>query len=413
MKSLDHDALAGLLSQPGLSRLLAILDGAGQEARVVGGAVRNALLGRPVHEVDIATTAVPDVVEARAGEAGFKTVPTGIEHGTVTVIVDGAPFEVTTLREDVKTDGRRAVVRFGRDFDADARRRDFTINALSLSRDGRLHDPVGGLGDLAARRVRFIGDPAARIREDYLRILRFFRFHAEYGEGDVDRDGLRAAIRERAGLAILSPERVRAEMLKLLAARRTVAAVGAMSDAGLLARLIGGVGEIGRLSRAAGQDMDGASRLAALAVMTREDAERLRERLRLSNAERDRFSEYADLLARLKSRAHSIDPASMRRLVAEHGATALDEALHILDGEPRPTVLPEARSMLRRFVTGEDAAPEFPLRGADFRARGVPEGPEIGKRLANARSLWLEAGCPTDLPAATRILNNALVEKPA
>jgi len=415
--SLDEAALAELLRRPALGRLLAVLDGAGEEARIVGGAVRNALFGRPVHEIDIATTATPDTTEARARAAGLKTAPTGIEHGTVTVIVDGAPFEVTTLREDVETDGRRAVVRFGRDFAADARRRDFTLNALSLGRDGRLHDPVGGLADLMARRVRFIGDPAARIREDFLRILRFFRFYAAYDEGDLDRDGFQAAIREREGLAILSPERIRAELLKLLAARRAVAAVAAMSEAGLLTRLIGGVGEIGRLARAAahagGGEPDEVRRLAALAVTTREDAERLRERLRLSNAERDRLSAYADLLARLKALADPLDAATMRRLVADHGVAALDDALAIMAGEPPPVVLPEAEAALRRYARGEDAVPAFPLRGADFLARGVPKGPRIGELLARARLLWLTDGCPTDRAARDRLLEQALAEEPA
>ena len=414
---LDQAALAELLRQPALDRLLAVLDGAGEEARIVGGAVRNALLSRPVHEIDIATTATPDVIEARAGGGGLKTVPTGVEHGTVTVIVDGAPFEVTTLREDVETDGRRAVVRFGRNFFADAQRRDFTINALSLGRDGRLHDPVGGLPDLAARRVRFIGDPSARIREDYLRILRFFRFHAEYGEGGLDRDGLQAAIRERAGLAILSSERIRAELLKLLAARRAVAAVEAMSDAGLLTRLLGGVGETGRLARAAAHDRsgepDGVRRLAAFAVTTREDAERLRERLRLSNAEHQRLSVYADLLARLKSLADPLDAATLRRLVAEHGAAALNDAFATIAGEPRPIVESEAMTAFRRYASGEDAVPAFPLRGADFIARGVPKGPQVGELLARARAKWLDAGCPTDPCARDRLLGQVLAKEPA
>jgi len=414
---LDREALAALLRRPALARLLAALDGAGEEARVVGGAVRNALLGRPVRDIDIATTATPDGVTARAREAGFRPVPTGIEHGTVTVVVDGAPFEVTTLREDIEADGRRAVVRFGRDFDADARRRDFTINALSLGRDGRLHDPVGGLADLAARRVRFIGDPAARIREDYLRTLRFFRFHAEYGEGGLDRAGFEATIREREGLGVLSPERIRAELLKLLTARRGVALVAALSDAGLLARLIGGVGEIGRLGRAAAYDGAGAPdavrRLAALAVVTQEDAERLRERLRLSNAEHDRLAVHADLLARLKSIAGPLDALAIRRLVADHGAAALDDALAILDGEPRPVVLPEAQSALHRYAQGDEAVPTFPLRGADILARGVPKGPRVGALLARARAAWLAEGCPTDRAAAERLLGHTLAEEPA
>ena len=411
----DHAALAEILRRPALDRLLAVLDGAGEEARIVGGAVRNALLSRPVHEVDIATTATPDVTKARARAAGFKAIPTGVEHGTVTVMVDGAPFEVTTLREDVETDGRRAVVRFGRDFSADAQRRDFTLNALSLGRDGCLHAPVGRLPDLAPRRVRFISDPTARIREAYLPILRLLRFHAEYGEGELDRDGLEAAIRECAGLAILSSERIRAELLKLLAARRAAAAVAAMSDAGLLTRLLGGVGEIGRLARAVAQDgagkPDSVRRLAAFAVMTREDAERLRERLRLSNAEHRRLSVYADLLARLKSLADPLDAATLRRLVAEHGAAVLEDAFATIAGEPRPIVGPEAMAAFRRFACGEEATPVFPLRGADFIAHGVPKGPQVGELLARARARWLDAGCPTDSCARDRLLGQVLAKE--
>ena len=166
------------LRAPPLSDVLRVLDRAGEEARVVGGAVRNALLGEPLGDIDIATTALPDEVIRRAEAAGFKAVPTGIEHGTVTVVAAGRPFEVTTLREDVETFGRHAKVAFGRDWKRDAERRDFTLNALSAARDGTIHDYVGGLADIAVRRVRFIGDPASRIAEDYLRILRFFRFHA-------------------------------------------------------------------------------------------------------------------------------------------------------------------------------------------------------------------------------------------
>jgi poly(A) polymerase len=180
---LDH---ADWLRDGALARLLAALDQNGEEARVVGGAVRNALLGEPIGDIDVATTALPAEVIKRAQAQGFKTVPTGIDHGTVTVVIDGRPFEVTTLREDVETFGRKARVAFGHDWKKDAERRDFTINALSVARDGTVHDYTGGLADLATRRIRFIGDPAARIAEDYLRILRFFRFHAHYGEGLPD-----------------------------------------------------------------------------------------------------------------------------------------------------------------------------------------------------------------------------------
>jgi poly(A) polymerase len=207
------------------ARVLRLLNGNGEEARVVGGAVRNALLKIPTGDIDIATTALPDEVIRRARAAGIKSVPTGIQHGTVTLVVDGQPFEVTTLREDTETFGRKAKVAFGRDWVRDAERRDFTINGLSVDADGVVHDHVGGLDDIAAKRVRFIGDPNQRIAEDYLRILRFFRIHAAYGAGEPDRAGYLACIAARAGLATLSAERVRMEMLKLMVAQGAAAAI--------------------------------------------------------------------------------------------------------------------------------------------------------------------------------------------
>jgi poly(A) polymerase len=395
--------LQDLLREPALAALLAVLDGAGEETRVVGGAVRNTLLGDPVREIDLATTATPDVVSARAEGAGFKAVPTGVEHGTVTVVADGTPFEVTTLREDVETHGRRATVRFGRDFETDARRRDFTINALSATRDGRVHDYVGGLADLERRRVRFIGDPAARIREDYLRILRFFRFSAEYGDGPVDEEGFAAAVRERRGVAILSRERVRVEFIKLIVTRRALDMLRVLSDAGFLALFLAGVGDFGRLARAVADEQreergpDPVRRLAALAVITPEDAERLRERLRLSNDEHDRLEALARLMSRLKSISDPFDAAMVRRLVADHGTALFGDALAIVAGEPRPRLTAEAAQAHARFASGEEAAPVFPLRGADLVARGVPKGPQVGEILARARAAWLAAGCPPEV----------------
>jgi poly(A) polymerase len=411
--ALDRTALADLLRRENLRRLLAVLNGDGEETRIVGGAVRNALLGRPVAEVDCATTAAPEEVTGRAGAAGFKTVPTGIEHGTVTVIVAGVPFEVTTLREDVETDGRHAVVRFGRDFATDAHRRDFTINALSLGLDGHLHDYTDGVADLLARRVRFIGDARTRIREDYLRILRFFRFHAEYGDSDLDPAGLAAALAERAGLAGLSHERVRSELLKLLVARRAVEVVGALAELGLLTRLLGGVAELGRFARVAAFEAGaGASdpprRLAALAITTEEDVERLRERLRLSNSEQMRLSRYAALLVVLKTWPLALDPVGIRRLVAEHGLDEMVDALAALAGEPKPVLDEAALEALRRFRSGEEPVPVFPLRGADLVARGVPAGPRIGELLGLARRAWLAEGCPTDAAAVQALLRRTL-----
>jgi len=407
-------ALADLLGQPPLARLLAVLNGEGEETRIVGGAVRNTLFGRPVSEVDLATTALPEEVIRRASGAGFRSVPTGIDHGTVTVLVDGQPFEVTTLREDVETDGRRAVVRFGRSFEADALRRDFSINAMSLSADGTLYDYCGGVADLAARRVRFIGEARTRIREDYLRVLRFFRFHAEYGEGDPDAEGLSAAIAERAGLAILSFERIRAELLKLLVSRRAVEVVGVITDAGLLGLLLAGVVERGRLARVAsfeaqeGEMPDAARRLAALAVWSIDDAERLKDRLRLSNEEHARLDAYARLQTVLRSEPEPIDAVGIRRLSAEHGPDRVTDVLAAIAGEPMPRLAPDVLNTLRKFRTGELPVPVFPLRGADLVAHGVPKGPRVGQLLALARRAWLDEGCPTDASVARRLLHQAL-----
>src|SRR6476661_4103228 len=263
------DAAPWLRSGPA-ARVLALLDGDGEEARVVGGAVRNALLNIPLGDIDIATTALPDEVVRRAKAAGIKCVPTGIDHGTVTLVVDKHPFEVTTLREDTETFGRKARVAFGRDWVRDAERRDFTINGLSVDAEGVVHDHVGGLDDIAARRVRFIGDPAQRIAEDYLRILRFFRIHAAYGAGEPDRPGYLACINARAGLVTLSAERVRLEMLKLTVADGAAVSVAAMAEGGLLLPVFGGVAYPGPFSamisieRALGLAPDPVRRLGAL-----------------------------------------------------------------------------------------------------------------------------------------------------
>ncbi|SEC76323.1 poly(A) polymerase [Rhizobiales bacterium GAS191] len=414
-----RQALVALLDAPGVGELFSALDGNGEELRIVGGAVRNALMGLPVNEVDLATTALPDEVTRRAALANFKTVPTGIEHGTVTVVVHGRPFEVTSLREDVETDGRRAVVRFGRSFTEDAQRRDFTINALSLGRDGVVHDEVGGLADIAARRVRFIGDPERRIREDYLRILRLFRFHASYAAGPIDADGYAAAMRLREGLRLLSAERVRNELVKLLAAPGAAATTRDMLAGGFWPLLLGGVPHIGRL--AGFMEWQGAGpgpaallpdaplpRLAALAVLTREDAERLRRDLRLSNAQSLELSRIAGALEHLHGRSlpkeslsedgGTIDPVLIR-LVLDLGAPAVCVAL-ALEAQGAPG--------LEAFQRRLHALPAFPLTGSNLLARGLRPGPRIGRILATARDAWAEAGCPLDKPSLEAILDRAM-----
>ena len=305
-----------------LAHLLAVLDHAGEEARVVGGAVRNALFGETPSEIDIATTAVPDTVIERARATGFKAVPTGIDHGTVTIIVEGAAIEVTTLRSDIETFGRKAKVAFGRDWKADAERRDFTMNALSVNRAGEIFDYVGGLADIDARRVRFIGDPARRIAEDYLRILRFFRFHATYGRGVPDPAGLAACIAERDGLAHLSRERIRMETLKLLRAAHATPTLAVMTEAGLLEAVLGGVPLLAsfentcKVETAAGVDGDPVRRLGALAVSVVEDAERLWQRLRLTNSEHARLGSIAQWWPRV---APTQDAAAARELIYRLG----------------------------------------------------------------------------------------------
>jgi len=396
------------LRQGPLPQLMAILNCDGEEARAVGGAVRNALLGEPVHEIDVATTARPEEVARRAKAAGFKVVPTGIEHGTVTVVIDGLPFEITTLRQDVETFGRRANVVFGRDWQADAKRRDFTFNALSVSADGTVHDYVGGLDDLSKRRVRFIGEARRRIVEDYLRILRFFRFHAAYGHGEPDREAILACIAERHGLSRLSRERLRAEMLKLLGARGAVPALTAMSDAGLLTEVLGGIAQLASLEAvteiegALGLDTDPVRRLGALAVMIAEDAARLRDRLRLTKAEYERLTAMGDH-GRRCSPGHM--PAA-RGWLYTLGPERFTDSVVVAwsrsgagagDGDWR-----DLATLAERWP-----APTFPLKAADFTRRGVARGPALGAALRAAERAWIAADFPLDAGELDRIADAA------
>jgi poly(A) polymerase len=382
------------------SHVLSILNDNGEEARVVGGAVRNALLGIPVGDIDIATTALPDEVIRRAKAAGIKSVPTGIDHGTVTLVIDAHPFEVTTLREDTETFGRKAKVAFGRDWVRDAHRRDFTINALSVGAGGVVHDYVGGIDDIAARRVRFIGEAENRIAEDYLRILRFFRMHAAFGAGEVDRIGYHACIAGRAGLATLSAERMRMEMLKLLVADGAVGALTAMADGGLLQTIVGGVAYVGPLAamiaaeRELGLKPDAMRRLAALTVAATEDARRVAAKLRLSNAE----AKVLDAMGHRWWRLNGLDEARARRLLYRLGEDSYRNRLMLAwaraGRDADPTSWHTFATLPERW-----RAPQFPLKAADFLARGVAEGPALGQVLTLAEDAWLAADFPLD-PAA-------------
>jgi poly(A) polymerase len=404
--TLPQARIAALLVRPSLSRLLDALNSEGEETRIVGGAVRDALLEEPIGDVDLATTALPEDTMRLGRLAGFKAVPTGIEHGTVTLVADGVACEVTTLREDVETDGRHAIVRFGRDFAADARRRDFTVNALSLDRAGVVHDPCGGLADLAARRIRFIGDAATRIREDYLRILRFFRFHARYGAGAPDAEGVRACIAGRGGLAGLSRERVRAELMKLLVAPGATPVLRCMAGAGLLMPVIGRVPHLARFEAVAeggAQGIHPAFRLAALAVGVREDALHLRDALRLSNDEFDRIERIAVALEGLSGRAAPAKLARLRHLAHRIGQDAVAAGLVLLAGRGV-----EAAARAQATVAELAHTPPFLPTGRDVIALGVPAGPGVGQVLAAARHAWIEGGAPSAKAAQWRFLDEAL-----
>jgi tRNA nucleotidyltransferase/poly(A) polymerase len=404
---------AAWLHAGSLIRLLAVLDrGDGEEARVVGGAVRNALLGEPITEFDVATTALPEDVMRRVAAAGFKPVPTGIEHGTVTVVIDGQPFEVTTLREDVETFGRHANVRFGRDWKTDAERRDFTMNALSTAPDGTVFDYVGGLADIEARRVRFIGDAATRIAEDYLRILRFFRFHAAYGHGGPDPAGLAACIAARAGLEQLSRERVRMELFKLVLARHAVPTLATMTESGLLVPVLGGVPELASFSNmakveaAAGVQADPVHRLGALAVRVTEDAERLWQRLRLSNAEHERLTSIGDGWWRISPASEQAGRALLYRLGPQRFVD------RVLVAWSRAWPQGAADAAWRELATLPErwTVPVFPLKAADFVARGVERGPALGAAMREAEAAWIAAGFPGDAASIEAIVTAAIAE---
>jgi poly(A) polymerase len=386
------------------ARVLKLLNGDGEEARVVGGAVRNALLKVPIGDIDIATTALPDVVIRRAEAAGIKSVPTGIEHGTVTLVANRHPFEVTTLREDTETFGRKAKVAFGRDWVGDAQRRDFTINGLSVDAEGVVHDHVGGLDDISAKRVRFIGDPDRRIAEDYLRILRFFRIHAAFGVGEPDRAGYLACIRARGGIASLSAERVRMEMLKLMTADGVAGAIAAMADGGLLLSIFGGVAYTEPLramisaERLLGLEPDAVRRLGALVVAVSEDARRVAVRLRLTNAETKALDSMGDRWWWLAG----MDEATARRKLYRLGEDRYRDRLLLAwarAGEGTdPAHWRELATLPARWT-----APKFPLKAADFIGRGIGEGPALGQVLALAEDAWLAADFPLDEPALKAI----------
>ncbi|WP_333815146.1 CCA tRNA nucleotidyltransferase [Tabrizicola sp.] len=358
------------IGHPGSQTLCAVLEQAGHRALFVGGCIRNDLLGEPVADIDLATDATPETVSDIAETAGFKVVPTGIEHGTVTVVAEGRPHEITTFRRDVETDGRRAVVAFSSRIEEDAARRDFTMNALYADRQGRVIDPLHGLPDLQARRVRFVGDAETRIREDYLRILRFFRFHACYGdpEGGLDAEGLAACAALSGGLETISRERITAELRKLLAARDPAPSVAAMAQSGVLAQILPGADP-----RA----------LAPLVHLDSAEPPRWLRRLSVLGGEADSLrlskSEARDLAALRAALGSTESPAALGWSLGETlGADAVLARAAALE-----TPLPDGwQREVRRGATAR-----FPVSAADL----MPafQGEALGARLKSLESRWL------------------------
>lgn len=362
------------ITAPATQMVCAVLTNAAAQALFVGGCVRNALLNAPVSDIDISTDARPDQVIKLAEDAGLKAIPTGIEHGTISIVSDGIPHEVTTFRRDVETDGRRAVVAFSDKVEEDAARRDFTMNALYARPDGSVLDPLGGLPDLQARRVRFIGSATDRIREDYLRSLRFFRFHAWYGnaEAGFDADALAAIAGTLDGLQALSRERVGSELLKLLAAPDPAPSVAAMRQAGVLAQILPGADDralpiLIKLEQDAGAAPDPIRRLAAVAPAE------VAGTLRLSKAQLQR-------LTRMRDEAAS--SASVAELGFRNGATG---GLHETLLRCAFLEQPWSAQMAEDLKTG--AAAHFPIRAQDL----IPafSGPALGRKLAELEARWI------------------------
>lgn len=386
------------MREPATRALLDALAEAGIAARFVGGCVRDALLGRPIADIDLATPARPEDVTAALDKAGIKTVPTGIEHGTITAVVNshGPPrhFEITTLRRDVETYGRHARVAFDADWAEDAARRDFTINAIYLDPDGSVHDPVGGLADLAAHRVRFVGDAGKRIAEDVLRVLRYYRFEARFGSGEGDA-AARAACRAAAPLLHkLSAERVAQELIRLLAVADPVPALQMMQEDGVLVPILPEAARLDRLARliAIEPEPDPLRRLAALIAVDAEGAAHMAERLRLPNAWRDRLAGLTP--------PWPVDPAgdarAQRQALYRLGAERYRDVALLMAAEGSRG---EARLTELLALAGDWKSPAFPLAGRDVTALGIPPGPRVGQLLAEVRRWWEEGDFAADRAA--------------
>jgi poly(A) polymerase len=372
-----------------VTRVLKALDAPRTDARFVGGAVRNAVMGLPVGEIDLATTDLPATVTQRLQNAGIKAVPTGIDHGTVMAVADGETFEITTLRRDTACDGRHAAVEFTTDWHEDARRRDFTFNAMSLRPDGTLFDDHGGAEDAIAGRVRFVGVPADRIQEDYLRILRLFRFFAWYGRAPLDDETLTACRVHAVRLAQLSSERIRQEVQKLLSAPAPQSAVQTMIDVGVLHHALPEPHAFDVFVRLAALESqhtldpgDWLRRLAALAPSAT-----VADRLKLSNAERERFTAMLCETPRVDDHA---DPSALRRALYRLGGPLVRDRILLAWAKADDAQIPPWRALLDASETWTPKT--LPVSGRDVLDLGLAPGPDVGRLLATVEAWWIGAG---------------------
>jgi poly(A) polymerase len=385
------------LTAPETRAVMDALTANGGAARFVGGCVRNALIGVPVDDIDIATPLTPDEVTRRLVAAGLQAVPTGIEHGTITAVANKKPFEITTLRRDVSTDGRRATVAFSQDWMEDASRRDFTMNALYADQAGQVFDLIGGIADLRARHVRFIGDASRRIAEDYLRILRLFRFHAWYGKGEIDADGLTACAAARSQIKTLSGERIQKEMLKLMGAEHPIPVLRAMAASGVLGEVLPGELKFARFQRLCEIDAeqffeaDGLLRLAALLG----DAPRAGEiatRWRLSNDDRDRLGDMLNEPTKIVSYLSILE---VRRALYRFGVPLFKDWVRLRWAEDqKASNFMQWRALLA--LADGWVRPVFPITGSNVMAAGVPHGPLVGKVLSEVEAWWIDADFTDD-----------------
>ena len=387
---------------PQSAKLIELLNIKGHETRIIGGAIRNALLHQPITDIDMATTLLPDAVIKLAQKSGLKTIPTGLAHGTVTIILDKIPFEVTTLRQDIETNGRHAKVSFTRSFETDALRRDFTVNALSMDQAGKIYDYTNGLNDLEKQSIRFIGDPVQRIQEDYLRILRFFRFSATHGNGKLDTPALDACLSERQGIAALSLERIGHEMRKWLTAKYAFETIETISSTDLIDLILGVT-----VNYSAFQALKNAEKniksepsfirsLAALSLPHHNAAKKLQSSLKLSNRDYDALQAIHSNIQKYTINDETSE-LQFKQIIYKTGAPAFSDWL-LLSASERPELIKMGIALAQNWPI-----PKNPFSGEYFIKRGLIAGPQLGNILKQAEKAWIEHGFTTNPDVLDRI----------